>query len=287
MDSNIGNKLYWGAIGLAYAWFKKPLYVATATFVLDDGDGNSSLSQYSGLASIIGMNTGGSGNLFQGENIMELYKSRMMIKTALYEKVAIAGKIDLLINRYIKVKKLKELWEEEKSEARFLEFNEQTIDDTTRLRNSVLNGIIGDIRANFLVIEKLEKSQSILKVVVKSPDEMFSKHFNDKIVYTVNDFYVKTKTKKAMQDLSILQHQLDSVRVKLNGAITDVAASTDNNPNPNPYLQILKVPSQKRQIDAQTNAAILTQLNQNVEIAKASMRREMPLIQIVDAPFFR
>lgn len=47
---------------------------------------------------------------------------------------------------------------------------------------------------------------------------------------------------------------------------------------------MLRVPSQKRQGEMQINQAILTQLVQNLDIAKISLRTETPLIQIIDRP---
>src|SRR5476651_1617200 len=64
-------------LGAGYAFFTKPQYHAVCTFVLDDGAKSSGFSQYAGLASLAGIDIGGgSGGLFQGDNILELYKSR-------------------------------------------------------------------------------------------------------------------------------------------------------------------------------------------------------------------
>jgi hypothetical protein len=119
---------------------------------------------------------------------------------------------------------------------------------------------------------------------VFSKNELFSKYFAEKLTKTVSDFYVETKTKKAVQNVNILQHQTDSVRKELNAAINNVATSMDVNPNPNPALQILRVPSQHHQVDVQANQAILTQLVTNLEISKVSLRKETPLIQVIDKP---
>src|SRR5690606_7221127 len=65
-----------GLLGYAYAYFKEPAYIAATTFVLEDG-GDTGLGQYAGLAAIAGIDlNGGGGNIFQGDNLLELYKSR-------------------------------------------------------------------------------------------------------------------------------------------------------------------------------------------------------------------
>ena len=100
----------------------------------------------------------------------------------------------------------------------------------------------------------------------------------------VADFYVETKSKKARNNVAILQRQADSIRNELNLAITGVATSTDNTFNLNPALNVNRVPSTKKQIDVQANTAILTQLVTNLEMAKVTLLRETPLIQLIDRP---
>jgi len=81
-----------------------------------------------------------------------------------------------------------------------------------------------------------------------------------------------------------LQKQVDSVRSELNGAITGVATETDNVYNLNPAFNIKGAPSKKKQIDVQANTAVLTNLVVQLELAKITLRKETPLIQLIDSP---
>ncbi len=47
---------------------------------------------------------------------------------------------------------------------------------------------------------------------------------------------------------------------------------------------VRKTPGSLRQFDVQANTAILMQLLNNLEIAKVGLRKETPLIQIIDKP---
>ena len=85
-------------------------------------------------------------------------------------------------------------------------------------------------------------------------------------------------------NVDILQRQADSIRAELNSAITGVAAASDNVYNLNPAFNVKKTPSTRRQIDVQANTAILTQLVANLELSKVSLRKETPLIQVIDRP---
>ncbi len=49
-------------------------------------------------------------------------------------------------------------------------------------------------------------------------------------------------------------------------------------------MQVQKTAISKKQFDVQANTAILTQLVTNLEMAKVSLRKETPLIQVIDKP---
>jgi hypothetical protein len=141
-----------------------------------------------------------------------------------------------------------------------------------------------DIIKNLLSVAKIDKKLSILKVTVNSENELFSKAFTEVLVSVVSNFYVETKTKKSAANVAILQHQTDSVRNQLNRAISGVAQSSDAIPNLNAARQVLRSSGQQRQIDVQANTAILTELVKNLELSKLSLRKETPLIQVIDRP---
>jgi uncharacterized protein involved in exopolysaccharide biosynthesis len=85
-------------------------------------------------------------------------------------------------------------------------------------------------------------------------------------------------------NVDILQHQADSIRAELNSAITGVAAASDNVYNLNPALNVKRTPSTRRQVDVQANTAMLSQLVAQLEMSKVSLRKETPLVQIIDRP---
>ena len=68
-------------IGAGYSQLKDPVFHAETSFVLEE-DGLGGMGQMSGIASLLGVNLGGLGGtngLFQGDNIMELYRSDRML----------------------------------------------------------------------------------------------------------------------------------------------------------------------------------------------------------------
>ncbi|MBC7915268.1 MAG: lipopolysaccharide biosynthesis protein [Pyrinomonadaceae bacterium] len=274
-----------GLIGLAYAFSKKPIYKAELSFALEDEKSAGSLGGALGLASQFGLDVGGGSNgAFSGDNLLELMKSRTMIQKALLTEVDVNGRKQTLAELYIDFNQLRDQWKNkpELSSVHFLAGAEP--EKFTRTQDSLLGIFYKALLAKILVVDKVEKKLSIVAVKVNSENELFSKYFAEVLAGEVSDFYVDTKTKKSVQNLAVLQHQTDSVRRALNSAITGVASSVDANPNANPSRQVLRVPSQRRQVDVQANTAILTELVKNLEISKVSLRKETPLIQVIDRP---
>jgi hypothetical protein len=273
-----------GALGFTYAFFKKPVYTAETTFVLEEGESGGGLGQYAGLASMVGIDLGGGGGgIFKGDNILQLYKSRKMIQETLLAKDSFNGKQQLLIERYIEFNKLRDAWKD-KPYLKDIQFNNPK--DFTRTQDSVIGKLVESINKEILNVAKPDKKLSIIAVTVKSEDELFAKAFANNIVNKVNSFYISTKTKKSLENLSILQIQADSVRRVLNASIGGVAAAVDANPNLNPAFQTLRVGSQRKQVDVQASGAIYQEIVKNLEMAKISLRNDKPLIQVIDEPVF-
>ena len=281
----IGIAALGGIIGFVYASFQKPSYLATITFVLeeDKGGGGGAL----GLASSFGFDLGGGGGgLFTSSNIFELMKSRLVVEKTLLNPVEVAGKEISLADYYIQTNELKEDWAKKPSLANI---NFPVNADRTKFsleQDSILQTISAGLTKNNLVITQKDKKVSIINLTVKTESELFSKLFCEQLLKETSDFYIETKSKKSRLNVDILQHQADSIRAELNSAITGVATASDNVYNLNPALNVKRTPSTRRQVDVQANTAILTQLVAQLELSKVSLRKETPLVQLIDRPIF-
>ena len=271
-------------IGFFYASSKKPIYTATCSFVLEEGGSAGGLGQYAGIASMVGVDINGGGGIFQGDNIIELYKSRTMIQKTLLTAADFNGKKQLLIDRYIEINSLRDAWSKIPGLAN-ISFIINSSAPYSRAQDSIIGTIVNVIRGGYLKVSKPDKKLSIIQVEVKAEDELFAKTFNTTIVKNVNDFYVQTKTKKSLGNVNILQQKVDSVRRAMNGAVYTAAAVSDATPNLNPTRQVQRVvPMQRAQISIEANKAILGELVKNLEMSKLALRQETPLIQVIDEP---
>jgi len=272
-------------LGIAYSLRQKPIYEAVVTFALQDDQNQGSAGAYSGLASQLGMDLNTSaGGPFAGTNIISLLQSRSIIQKTLLSTVQYKGEANTLAEVYIKTNKLREAWKEN-PQLKSISFTPNADPEHfTLIQDSVLKTFYQNISKNLLTITKVEDATSIISVTIKSTDQLFSKIFAETLVKDVSDFYIETKIKKTVENVAILQNQRDSVRRELDRAIHGVASSSDVNPNPNPNMQVLHVASQRKGFDVQINQSMLSELVRNLELAKVTLRKETPLIQIIDKP---
>nr|WP_315174808.1 Wzz/FepE/Etk N-terminal domain-containing protein [uncultured Flavobacterium sp.] len=273
-------------LGLTYSFINKPIYTATLSFALEDEKSGGGLGGALGLASSLGLDLGGGGgSMFTGANLTELFKSRAMVEKTLLSSVPNAdGKPITLAELYIQNNEWRAKWEGKPKleKIQFLPNVKRTY--FTRVHDSILGMMYDNLSMMSLSVAQKDKKIAIINIDVNDKNELFAKQFCENLAKTVSDFYVTTKSKKAKMNMEILVRQTDSIRGELNGAITGVAVANDNTFNLNPALNVRRAPSARRQVDVQANTAILTELVKQTELAKVTLRKETPLIQVIDRP---
>jgi hypothetical protein len=272
-------------LGLAYSYSKKPIYTATLSFALEDEKSGGGLGGALGLASQFGLDIGGGGgSIFAGSNLTELFKSRSMVEQTLLSHVSPNGKAISLAEMYIQNNGWREKWNNNPKfkDIQFLPNVKRKY--FTRVQDSILGVIYQDLSKNGLTVAQKDKKVAIISIDMSSTNELFAKDFTEALAKQVSDFYVTSKSKKARMNMDILERQTDSIRRELNGAITGVAIANDNTFMLNPALNVRRAPSARRQVDVQANTAILTELVKQSELAKVTLRKETPLIQVIDRP---
>jgi uncharacterized protein involved in exopolysaccharide biosynthesis len=266
-------------IGATFAYFEDPKYIAKLTFTLEEDKGAGASSAI-GLASSLGIDLGGSGGnsmLFSSNNLPELMKSELLLKKTLAIVVDSNVKNVTLLNLYLKLNKL---------EGAFSKFNLKSIKESNREKDSLLKLVCRDLSENYIKIEQKDKKVTIISLEVQSKDEIFSKLFCENLAEETSKFYIETKIKKARVNTEILQKQVDSVKKELYLNLNVSANVTDDVYNLNPAYNIKSVPLKKNQIGITSNTAILTQLVTQLELSKINLRKETPLIQMIDQPYF-
>jgi uncharacterized protein involved in exopolysaccharide biosynthesis len=266
-------------LGGTYAWLQKPVYTAEITFT-PENDKGSGMGSYIGLAAQFGFDLGsGSGGVFEGDNLAEFLKSKMLIQQTLLTPVDINGQSKLLIDNYIDVNDLRKQMQE-KREVKSISFSND-YQPGMRARDSIMKEIINSISES-LTIEKKDKKLNFIVARMKSTNELFAKTFLEQLVNKGIEYFVEYKSKKSRENVAILQRQTDSVEHLLTGNIVSVAASSDLNVNP--IRQIVRANVQRKQVDVQVTSQVYGELLKQLELSKISLRKETPLIQIIDRP---
>ena len=274
-----------GALGVTYSFIKKPIYKASLSFALEDEKSGGGLGSALGLASSFGLDLGGSaGGIFTGSNLTELFKSRAMVEKTLLSPVYLNNKQISLAEMYIKNNKWREKWNKNPELSKIEFLPNANRDKFTRIQDSIMGKMYESLSTSGLSVGQKDKKIAIINIDVSSTDELFAKYFCEALAKKVGDFYIETKSKKARLNMAILERQVDSIRGELNGAITGVAVANDNTFNLNPALNARRAPSARRQVDVQANTSILTELVKQSELAKVTLRKETPLIQVIDRP---
>lgn len=269
------------ALGFAYAIIKKPVYVATLSFGIEDDKVGGS----SNIASQLGLDIGAKSNgLFNGQNLLILLKSRSMIENALLSSVEHNGKLLTLMELHVTISKAREKWSAKPYLKNVIFPLNANRANFARVQDSILGVTANVISLKSLTVNQLDKKSSIVDIEFKSQNEKFAKLFVDNLIKVVSDYYVSTKSKKAKNNLDILVRQTDSIRGVLNGNISSVAVANDNTFALNPAMNVRRVPSARKQVDVQANTLILSELVKQCEVAKVNLRKETPLIQIIDPP---
>lgn len=274
-----------GGIGFTIAYLQKPVYKATLTFALEEQQKEGGIGSALGLASQLGFDLGGSGGgMFASDNLLELFKSRTIIEQTLLLPNSLNNNSVSYAELFIEAEGWRKKWVEKPALQHILFLPNANRQNFNRNQDSIL-GVIYEmiLKSNLNVIQK-DKKIDIITIEYKSINESFSKSFTEALANKVSDFYISTKNKKARINMAIIEKQIDSIRAVLNGAISDVAVANDNTFGLNPALNIQRTSSTRRQIDVQYNVAILAELVKQTVLARVALRKETPLIQIIDRP---
>ena len=282
----IFTSLIFAVFGFTYAKYQKRQYKAILTFALEEDKGGGSMGGFGGLASQFGIDLGSSGGgAFSGANLIELMKSRLLVEKALLRPIRIEGKNISLAEYYLKINNIRDRLNQDPNFNKILFTPNENRLNYSLQKDSILFSIFKNLTdPNFFNITQKDKKVSITTLEINNEDELFAKYFCETLAKETSDYYIEIKSKKAKKNAEILQYQVDSIRNELDNTISGFALSNDNVYNLNPAMMINRAPSSKKQINIQFNTAILSQLLGNLELAKVTLRKETPLIQIIDTP---
>ena len=271
------------SIGIYNVWGTKRLYVAKLTFTLENENSNP-LGGYSGLASMAGIDVGGGGgNLFSSDNIMALMTSRKMIVKTLLSPIKVSNNKITLIEYYLTNNINEKISKNPKLVKLKFPLNLNP-DSLTNEQNNLLTSIHSSLVGKVITFSKPDKKISFNQATCTTTNELFSKIFLESLLNQVTDFYISIKTKRQKENVSLLQNRADSLNKVLSNSMYRSAILTDQNINM--AKQVAGVDRQKKQIDLQVVSGAYVEVMRNLDIARITLQKDTPLIQVIDPPVF-
>ena len=267
-----------GLCGFFYAALQKPVYKSRLTFALDEGGSGGAIGGFASLASQFGLNVGGGKDVFAGENIIEILKSRRMLERVLLSADSFENKSFTLIEYYLNISGKRTL----KNKLATIHFPlGQPRSAFTYVQDSVLKNVYKELVSQFVQANKPDRKLNIFEVNVTSRSEKFSKIFTERLVNETNQFYVEIRTKKAKGTLDALESRVAAMKGNLTSSIRGRAAVQDENVNT--AFAAGQVPVIQQQTNIQAYSGAYSEMFKNLEIARFQYLNDIPLLQIIDA----
>lgn len=263
-----------GLVGLVIDYEKSNTitYESELIFTIETpGGGNDG----GGISSFFGLSSGSeSTNMFSSANFDELIKLNFIYKKALLTKVKLFGINDLLIN-YLFLKSDKPQYVDFRKEKFALNSTMQTLNASQLY---LLKASAEDLQG-MVIFKKGNEKSSFRSLFVQSNNDTLSYVISSAIIETFSDIYIKNKTKKSTELVSILEKRVDSLRNALYYTQGKLASFADQNQQI--IFQSAKITADRLQMNSAQLQGLYSEAVRNLDSYKFSLVKETPLLNII------
>ena len=133
-------------------------------------------------------------------------------------------------------------------------------------------------------IFKPDRRLSLFELDISMRDEILASEFCQRLLSTISEFYINTKTKRLRGNISRLQFLADSLQKRTNSSIQTSAQSNLSLIDINPQFIQENIQNTIDSREELLSTTIYTEVIKNLEISKVSLLQETPTIQVIDAP---
>jgi hypothetical protein len=280
----VGVTVVGALLGLLYVSFKPIKYTARSSFVVEDSKslgGSGLMGAISGQLGPELLGALGGSNLLSGENIIELAKSRSLLRKTFL--TSYDGSNVSLADRYATSLKLKEDWLDSRKVGVNIDFS-LSKKKYSRLEDSLLNTLIDRVIKKDIEVFKPDRRLSLFEINITMRDEQLASLFCTRLLSKTSDLYINAKTKRIKGNISRLQHLADSLQRYANQRVRTTAQSNFKMLDLNPQYYDQEVESTINTREESLSGMIYAEVLKNLEISKASLLQETPTIQLVDSP---
>lgn len=269
-----------GVGGFFYAYFQKPVYESRLTFALDGGSGENALSSAMNLAAQFGLGVGSGQTLFDGDNILEILKSRRIVEEVLLTVDTFNGNRVTLADYFIDISGARRVLLA-KPHLRGIRFppgiQRQQL---SYLQDSVLNNAFLDLATNAISASRPDKKLGIYELKVKTLNEQFTKDFTDRLLLATINFYTEITSRKDRETLEILEQRVASLKSNVGESIDTRASGEDANVNP--AFAAAQAQATKQLYNMQAYGEAYKEMFKTLELARYQYLKKIPLLQVID-----
>ena len=272
-----------GCVGLAYGFFAKDKFRAEATFIVEEKSGSK--SGLGAIASQVGFDlgslTGGSAGLFDGDNILDIMQSRLIVETVLLSHVDTTNpNSPTLADIYAASYGINKKWAKD---PQLVQFNFYTIpkNEVEKIKkDSILFEVYQKVVEGNLEVKRQNKKGSIINIQLVSRNQIFSKLFTERLLKETGDLYVDIKTSNMNNNIARLQTKADSLHSKLYNKSQQAVPLVHVNNGMQNYV----VNDDLNQKDKNIVFTLYGEVLKNLEALKLSQINQTPVIQVLDMP---
>jgi hypothetical protein len=249
-----------------------PKYSATISFVLSTSD--QRIGGLSGLAAQLGIDasTNGGDNIFTGDNIVELFKSRKIIRNALLQKVP--GKNESLLNLIAATT--------HSSKKQLLPFPDNPA-KFSREQVRLFRMISTEVAMSFTIFKR-DKKLVFYYITATSSTSELAYYIAKMVLSETAGFFIETKTRQAVQNYNLMRREADSIANVIRETYRSSVEVSDRTFNLNPSVSVQRYSSQFNAAKANALSVAYAEVLRNLEIAKINVQKETPLYRIIDEP---
>ncbi len=269
----------------AYYWLQPVKYNGEVTFILEEKSASMS-GGLSGLASQFGIDLGGlsgGAGMFSGDNILDILVSRSIIEKVLLSKAdsAAGHQSPTLADLFLGISGLKKKLDKKGGSLAALSYQNLSINTPHSLQqDSVLFLMYEKLIKKHVMVDRLNKKGSIIRISTTSSNPLFSKIFSERLLEETRRLYVEVKTGISSASVARLEKRADSLLGILNAKSYQSASMQVLDANA--AFKTATVPAETSQRDRMVTYAIYTEVMKNLEASKMAVANQTPVVQLLD-----
>ena len=270
------------ALGAGYAWYKKPVYQARVSFVIEENKQNAG-GLFSALAGQIGMDLSslsGTSGVLAGDNVLELLKSPTLIKKVLLSAHPDDSMHSLAWHYADRYGKL-EQYQRKAGKPDLFNF-EASKSSSNRVEDSLMLVMVNRLIEKELSVYKPDRKLSVFRMDLTTRDEQLSQLISLRLIKQAAEFYIETKTRRLRINVERLQKKVDSIAALLNNRTAVAAAKDLINANPAYITTGVDVEISNREKGLLN--ILYGDLNKSLDLTRTLLIQETPTIEIIDSP---